>query len=134
MNIDLVSSLNFNDANALRDFMLVHRLVHDETAAKLTSVYGVPQSSFGISSRAMEDAWIELMNGSSQRGTTPFTVRDWLNNHNQIHFNTFLLLGGQPSGATDLSVVDFSSAEQFYDWMSVHQEVHDFEYASLGLQ
>jgi len=132
MNIDLFASAEFKDEQAIRAFILAHEFVHLETANALTAKYGVTVSTFGLESPFAEEEWIKSMNSDPGSGT-PAALRDWLNFHAYMHTQTYSLLGQNPTVAPDLSVVDFSSEEQFYDWMYVHMEMHDFEYSSLGL-
>jgi hypothetical protein len=133
MNIDLSATINFNDRLGLQNFLLVHRYVHDATAAALTARFHQPASSFGLGSVVAEEAWSKLMAEGKTPAKVPAALQDWLNTHYHIHTNTYALLGQTPTTAPDLSVVDFSSSDQFYDWMFVHQEMHDFEYQQLGL-
>jgi hypothetical protein len=133
MNMDLVSTLPYRDANALHDYFLVHRFVHEATSGALGVQYQAPGTTFGLSDQQAEEAWINLMGNPDERGAQPPALRAWLDNHNQIHLNTYAVLGGDPDSAPDLSVVDFSSEAQFYDWMQLHQEVHDYEQQALGL-
>jgi hypothetical protein len=136
MNIDLAATTSFNEVQGLRNFLLVHRFVHLETANALTAKYGVPFSTFGIDSQLAEDAWIQAMAAGArgEKGVKqPASLQDWLNTHAAIHNASYALLAGEGTVAPDLSVVDFSQADQFYDWQYVHQEMHDYEYATLGL-
>lgn len=133
MNIDLASQINFADAQGLRDFFLVHQFVHDEEAAALTAQFGVPATTFGVLSPAAEEAWVQLMAAGSPRQPAPLALQDWLRLHAQIHINTYAQLGQNPTTAPDLSLVDFSSPNEFYDWMYVHQQMHDFEQSTLGV-
>lgn len=133
MNIDLASTFEFGNVPALRDFLLVHRFVHDATAKALTAKYQVVASTFGISGESAENEWAALMRSQQRGQPVPAGLQVWLELHAQIHINTYALLGQNPTTAPDLSVVDFSSPEQFYDWLYVHQQMHDFEQSSLGL-
>jgi hypothetical protein len=133
VNIDLAATVNFKDADGIKNFMLVHRFVHEQTASALTQRFHVPASSFGLSSHLAEEAWIKLMADGKTPAKVPTPLQDWLRNHAQIHTDTYLLLGQDPTTAPDLSVVDFSASDQFYDWMFVHSQMHDFEYQQLGL-
>ena len=135
MNIDISAQAEFNDSDGIRSFLLVHRFVHDETAAALTAKFGLPVSSFGLDSQVAEDAWVHSMREGAQRRKLqqPASLQDWLNIHAYIHNQTYTLLAGQGTVAPDLSLVDFSDAEQYYDWMEVHQAMHDYEYQQLGL-
>lgn len=132
MNIDLASQLAFGDIDGLRNFFLLHRLVHDAEATAFTAKYHVSFSTFAVDSAAAVEAWSRLM--KSEKGTkAPQSLIDWLFLHAQIHTQAYSLLAGSPTTAPDLSQVDFSSPEQFNDWMYVHQQMHDFEQSSLGI-
>jgi len=131
VNIDLVSQMVFGDREGLRDFFLVHRFVHDQTAEALTKTLGRSTSTFGLSSGPAEDAWATLM--QEGEGAVSAALTDWLKFHADIHSTTYTLLGQPGTVAPDLSVADFTKAESFSDWMFVHQSMHDFEYAQLGL-
>ena len=52
MNVDLASQTEFNDAEGLRNFLLVHRFVHNQTAAALSVKYGVPDAAVATVSPA----------------------------------------------------------------------------------
>lgn len=129
MNLDLAASFNYGDAVGLRDFMLVHRFVHDETAAALAAQKGVSPNTFGVSSSAAEEAWVAAMRDEGEE--RPRVLRDWLELHATIHQQTYQAIG--QVDAPDLSSVDFSDPQQFSDWMFAHQQAHDYEQLNLGL-
>lgn len=131
MNIDLAATTQFGDTEGLKDFFLVHRFVHELTAAALTAKYHVAVGTFAVSSSNAEQAWVKLM--QDKQGPTPPALQDWLSIHADMHNQAYALLGGPGTVAPDLSIADFSSAEQFNDWMSAHQSMHDYEYSQLGL-
>lgn len=131
MNLDLSSSFSYGDVSGLQTFFNDHRFVHDATANALSLKFGGSFSSFGLYSVIAETAWIQIM--KSRRGPMPQALIDWLQIHNVIHNQTYRFLGGTGTVAPDLSVVDFSHPVQFYDWMYVHQQMHDFEQATLGI-
>jgi hypothetical protein len=136
MNIDLAATTGFNDPEGLRNFLLVHRFVHDQTAAALSAKFSIPVSSFGLDSQLAEDAWVQSMQAGAQgrKGArVPTSLQDWLNIHADIHNQTYTLLGQTPTVAPDLSIADFSDASSYYDWQYVHQQMHDWEYQTLGL-
>ena len=133
MNIDLAATTGFNDRQGFQNFLLVHRFVHDATAAALTRKFAIPVSSFGIAGQLAEEQMLSLMAGGQPGQPVPVGVQDWLKVHADIHNQSYTLLGQSPTVAPDLSQVDFGSAEQFYDWMYAHQEMHDWEYSQLGL-
>ena len=132
MNIDLASTFDFGNTDALRTFMAVHRSVHDATSAALSAKYAGSFSTFGLSAGVAEGQWIEIMR--TRRGPMPEALNDWLRYHAQIHNATYARLAGTGTVAPDLSVVDFSKETEFYDWMYVHQQMHDYEQDALGIQ
>ena len=132
MNLDAASVFSFGDTLALKSFLLLHRFVHTAEATALTAKFVVPCSTFGLGGSLAEEAWGELMSAGERRPTPP-PLKDWLQLHAQLHVQAYTLLGSAPSTAPDLSEVDFSSPEEFYDWMQAHQDMHDYEMAALGL-
>jgi len=133
MNIDLSATTGFNDSEGFKNFLLVHRFVHDHTASALTAKFAVPVGTFGLDNQLAEGQILGLMRGGKPGQRIPTGLQDWLKVHADMHNQSYTLLGQSPTVAPDLSQVDFGSAEQFYDWMYVHQQMHDFEYQSLGL-
>jgi hypothetical protein len=133
MIIDLAATTGFGDDSGMKNFFLVHRFVHDATAAALTEKFGVNASSFGVSDASASGEWLSLMKQGKPGTRPPPALAGWLKLHADIHVATYALLGQTATTAPDLSLVDFGDKEQFYDWMYVHQQMHDFEQASLGL-
>jgi len=131
MNLGLAAITDFGDVDGLRHFFNDHRFVHEQEAAALSARYGGSFSTFGLFSSLAEDAWVDLMR--ARRGPVPQALRDWLQVHAQIHTQIYGIIAGNASQAPDLSVADFSKPDQFYDWMYVHLEVHDYEQSFLGL-
>jgi len=131
MNLDIASTLNFGDEGGLRHFFLDHYTVHLQTANALSVKYSAPFSTIGLMDVLSEDAWVGLTTGRLKQ-TTP-ALRDWLILHATIHDTTEQQIVSVGLYAPDLSVVDFSQPGQFYDWMYVHQEMHDYEQQALGL-
>jgi hypothetical protein len=131
MNLDLSSSFIFGDVVGLQTFFLDHRVVHEATASAVTTKYKVSASTLGLSSEAAQEAWARLM--AEREGPIPDALHDWLLFHAQIHNQTFALIGGTGFVAPDISIADFSQPGHFYDWMSVHQQMHDYEQQQLGL-
>jgi hypothetical protein len=133
MNIDIFSTIQWNDAPGLQNFLLVHRFVHEETANALTARFLVPVTSFGLEGEEAQIAWTQLMASGKTPPEMPLPLKDWLKLHADMHTQSYGLLGQSSTVAPDLSVVDFSQRQQFDDWMFVHQSMHDFEYQQLGL-
>jgi hypothetical protein len=131
VNLDLASTFDFGNETALKTFFFDHRVVHEETATALTNTYGGAFSTFGIASPIAEGQWLEAMR--SRKGPMLPALQDWLRFHAQIHNTTYMRLAGTGTLAPDLSIVDFSKEDQFYDWIYVHQEMHDFEQDTLGI-
>jgi hypothetical protein len=132
MNLDVASVFPFGDTASLRSFMLDHNTVHLATANALTAKYGGVYSTFGLMDQLAEDAWATAM----EMPDTPVSpaLQGWLELHNLMHAQTYQRISGVGVTAPDLSLVDFSKPDQFYLWMLVHQEMHDYEQQTLGLQ
>jgi len=133
MNIDLASTTGFGDAIGMRNFFLVHQFVHASEANALSAKFNIPVTTFGLSDQQAEEQWIKLMANNDPKAATPTALTNWLQSHAQLHTNTYDLLGQGANAAPDLSVVNFAVAEEFYDWMIAHQEMHDFEQQQLGI-
>ena len=130
MNLDLASTFRFGDAQALAFFFLDHRVVHEQVAAALAAQLGQSITTFDVSSAAAEAEWAEAMSTQTPGGQA---LDDWLHFHADIHNTTYQLIFGTGTYPPDLSQVDFSKPTGFYDWMYVHQIVHDYEQQALGL-
>jgi len=135
MNIDVVSQFEFGDADGLRSFALAHRFVHTQTALALAvRANSLVVPSGGLWGQLYEDAWIEQMRASLRDEPigVPPPVNDWLRQHAQVHQDEYNALNvGQ---VPDLSNVNFGNAEQFYDWMDAHRQIHTIVQNLLGLQ
>ena len=132
MRLDLSSTFDFGDAVGLRCFLLDHGFAHIQTSQALTAKYGGTYTTFGVQrAAAAEDNWVEMM--ATRRGPPDQAMIDWLALHAYIHQETYQTIGGNGTVAPDLSVVDFSSPIQFYDWMYAHQQMHDYEQGALGI-
>jgi hypothetical protein len=130
MNLDLFANFEHGDAQGLAQFMMAHRFIHNQESEALTAQFGASISTFGLTSAAAEQEWIDLM----QNGKGPSTaLQDWLKFHADMHVKAYTLLGQSATAAPDLSEVNFASEDQFYEWMLAHQSAHDFEQNSLGL-
>jgi hypothetical protein len=134
MNIDLDSQFQFGDAAGLKMFMLTHKFVHDQIALFAQAKYGSSFSGYGLMSPFAEAAWEELMKGERTENIPP-ALQDWLQLHAILHDEEYALIVGVSSiGQPDLSLVNFSDQQQFYDWMYVHQQLHDIEQGILGFK
>ena len=128
MNIQAQSQIEFGDEDGMHDFFFVHRLVHIQVDGAITRAgLGVPPNATIDSERALQ-GWLQQM----RKGRNPdadvepgaaYALTDWLQLHDNLHQSEYaaLNLGEAP----DLSVVDFSQENQFYDWMYAHSAIHD---------
>jgi len=130
MNLDLSSTFQFGDARALSFFMFDHRFVHEQTAAALSAKTGQSISTFGVSSPAAEAEWAYAMETGERGGQA---LADWLHFHADIHNSTYQFINGTGTFPPDLSQADFTRPQTFYDWIYVHQQIHDYEQAVLGI-
>jgi hypothetical protein len=132
VNIDVFANTRFGDEEGLKTFFLAHRFIHEQTGLALSQKFKVPVNTYGVSDALAQEAWIARMQ-SKEGGPIPKALADWLFLHSQMHVNTYILLGQSDTAAPDLSNVDFGNPQQFDDWMSAHQQMHDFEQSQLGL-
>jgi hypothetical protein len=132
MNLDAASQTPFGDADGLRQFMLDHKFVHEQTAAAISSTQGISFGTYGVGSEAAEEEWVAMMQ-AGKRQRSPPALTDWLQLHSNIHQAEFSALNQPVLAQVDLSEVDFSSPTQFYDWMYAHQVIHDQVQQILGL-
>jgi hypothetical protein len=130
VRIDLSATMNFGDNDALQHFFLDHRLIHEQEARAITTRTGQVHSTFGVFDALAEESWLALNSRQTREPSRP--LLNWLILHSSVHQNLVAALAGADI-QTDLSIVDFSDADQFYDWMYVHQQYHDFEQQQLGL-
>lgn len=132
MNLQLQSQTPFGDTTGLKDFFFVHRLVHINADAAIAAMgLGNPPNAALDAQNAL-DAWAALMvdpQAANQR--MRYALQDWLNLHNVLHQAEYAALNFGP--APDLSQVDFSKPEQYYDWMFAHSTVHDTLNAAVGI-
>ncbi len=131
MNLDISSTFGFGNVEALRVFWLDHIMAHNQEADALSATFGGSFSTGGLDSQIALDAWERLM--TERPGTIPESMRLWLAWHAVIHNQSYAALASTGTVAPDLSQVDFGQPLQFYDWMYVHQQMHDFEQQQLGI-
>lgn len=131
MNIDLVSQMRFGDVAALRDFLLVHRLVHGELNSAIAQAGLGSTPSVFLDSDNVARAWAARMQGAELTQDEGAALVDWLQRHASLHQAEFdaVRFGIAP----DLAVVDFAAPTQFATWMTEHQEIHAAIGAVLGV-
>lgn len=131
--LDLVSTMNYGDASALRTFFNSHNIVHQLYASKVVSTT-VAVPSFDVSDQGALDDFVEMMEkvqGEQDDAVQGDRINNWLNMHMDLHRGEMAALGlGDP---VDIASVDFKKSAQFYDWLLTHQQMHDQEDAALGL-
>lgn len=138
MNIDFYGLFDFGDEEGVKQFVLAHRFTHEQEAGAIGVQYGANISTYGLSGDDIVEPWIALMRGDTEG--IPQPIQDWLQSHNDNHQamlfyltgSTTSTLGGTVS-STDLSQVDFGNPSDMETWLTLHQELHDFEQQALGL-
>lgn len=130
--LDLVSTMNYGDASALRTFFNSHNITHQLYASKIvTDQVAVPL--FDVSDQGALDDFVELMGEvqDQKEARQSERINNWLSMHMELHRGEMAALGlGDP---VDIASVDFRRPAQFYDWLLIHQQMHDQEDAALGL-
>lgn len=130
--LDLVSTIQYGDASALRTFFNSHNIVHQLYASKIvTASVAVPL--FDVSDQGALDELVDMMDSvQAERETEQGDqINNWLNMHMDLHRGEMAALAlGDP---LDIASVDFRKPQQFYDWLLTHQQMHDQEDAALGL-
>lgn len=130
--LDLVSTIQYGDASALRTFFNSHNIVHQLYAAHIvTPAIAVPL--FDVSDQGALDELVDMMDSvQAERETVQGDqINNWLNMHMDLHRGEMAALAlGDP---LDIASVDFRKPQQFYDWLLTHQQMHDQEDAALGL-
>lgn len=124
VNIQLQSQMFYGDADALRDFFFVHRLVHIgiDAAVSRAGLGSLPNATLD-SERALA-AWVSVMRKDQQADEGgQYALLDWLQLHANLHQAEYSALG--LGVGPDLGVVDFSQESEFYDWMYSHAAAHD---------
>lgn len=130
--LDLVSTIQYGDASALRTFFNSHNIVHQLYASKIvTASVAVPL--FDVSDQGALDDFVGLMERSQgeEEAVQSDRLNNWLNMHMELHRGEMAAIAlGDP---VDIASVDFRKPQQFYDWLLTHQQMHDQEDAALGL-
>lgn len=131
--LDLVSTMQYGDATALRTFFNTHNIVHQLYASHIvTASVAVPL--FDVSDQGALDDFVQLMErvqGEQDEAVQGDRINNWLNMHMELHRGEMASLSlGDP---VDIASVDFRKPQQFYDWLLTHQQMHDQEDAALGL-
>lgn len=130
--LDLVSTMQYGDANALRTFFNTHNIVHQLYASKIvTASVAVPL--FDVSDQGALDDFVRMMAlvQREEEAAQGDRINNWLGMHMELHRGEMASLGlGDP---VDISSVDFRKPTQFYDWLLTHQQMHDAQDAALGL-
>ncbi|MBA0084031.1 MAG: hypothetical protein HRJ53_03460 [Acidobacteria bacterium Pan2503] len=134
MNMDFYGYFEFGDADAVRQFVVAHYFTHEAEATALAAQFGRSPGTFNVSGMNIVDEWIGVMDGTIEE--TPRALNDWLEAHNDNHQSMAEIMGtsvANITGPVDLSIADFSNAEQLYEWLTLHQQMHQFEQVALKL-
>lgn len=130
--LDVVSTMQYGDASALRSFFNSHNIVHQLYSSRIVTA-SVTVPLFDVSDQGALDDFVEVMERvqGGEEATQGDRINNWLNMHMELHRGEMAALGlGDP---LDISSVDFRKPQQFYDWLLTHQQMHDAEDAVLGL-
>ena len=130
MNIQPQSQMFFGDEASLKDFFFVHRLVHIAVDGVINAAGKGSMPNATLDSGRALDAWLNNMRGDMTTEEEKRALLDWLQLHANLHQYEYqaLNLGTAP----DLGVVDFSSKQQFDDWMFEHSAIHDALNSATG--
>ena len=144
MNMDLYGLFEFGDEDGVKTFVMAHRFAHEAEAQAVNQQLQANIGTYGIGGEAIIEPWIQLMKG--EREDLPPEIADWLEFHSLNHQAILGYLGlnnstgvgvinvaGSVISTGDLAQADFSDPEQMYQWLTLHQQVHDFEQQALGL-
>lgn len=130
--LDVVSTMQYGDAAAMRSFFNSHNIVHQLYASKIvTASVAVPL--FDVSDQGALEDLTDMMERvqREEEAVQGDRINNWLNMHMDLHRGEMAALSlGDP---LDISAVDFRNTQQFYDWLLTHQQMHDQEDAALGL-
>lgn len=124
----------YDDEAGVRQFFLANAHAHDQQAAAILSKIGVQIGTGGLMSQAAEDALLAVMRAhvEGHHLPPPQPLRDWMRFHVDAHNAEYnALQAGQIPD--EIAVADFSSPAAFYDWLTVHQALHDGVAQVLGL-
>lgn len=112
MNLDLQSTMQFEDEEAFKVFLGDHAMAHTQYQAAMFSQRGIQIPGFDMA---------ELGNPG-----------EWALAHYEIHRAINSVVGlAEP---TDLLDFDMEKESAFYDWTANHQDLHDATDSILGLK
>ena len=129
MNIGLQSQMLFGDEQSLRDFFLVHRMVHDAYSKAIIAKGGPVMPTGGLSNEFALKEWGALMRGADIGKAA--VLRDWLELHQNLHHAAYAAVGF--GLLPDLVDTDFAQEDQFYDWMFGHEAIHALIGQAVGV-
>ena len=132
MNIDAVSNMRYGDITGLRDFFLVHWMVHLEIDAALVKKGSASLPNAALDSEAALSAWVGAMTSGKNPTDDDFiAIMDWLQLHANLHDMEYSALGY--GDAPDFSELDLTNSNEFYTWMFAHAAVHDLLGQALSI-
>lgn len=116
-------SVLFKDDDGFRAFWQQHAFRHQVYANRLATVYSVQPVVFDLMDvAALDEILHQIRTGNRDK---ILATTSWLLMHSQVHAIELNTVGG---GTTDgLTTVDLAKESDFYDWMGIHESLHDFE-------
>jgi hypothetical protein len=120
--LDLESQLAFGHAEGLMFWFNAHAQQHSNYVTKLTQTYKVVPPSTPLRDQGAMRDWIEAMQQGEQ-GHMTNQLQEWLLAHEKLHLVELTAIGDV--SPIDISTVDFRVADEFYDWMYNHIQMHD---------
>lgn len=131
MNIDFYGLFNYGDEDGVKIFALAHQLTHDAESAAFAA-QGIQVGDYEVGSQEVVQPWINAMRNPEEPQDPGLWL--WLQMHNQAHQQMLANLPiAQSIGGVDLSMVDFRDPDQMYQWLTMHQQIHDYEQQQLGI-
>ena len=135
MNIDYLGYFAYGDEDAVKQFTTAHYFTHDAEAGAIAKQFGRNITTFNVSGDSAQESWIALMRRELEE--PDYRLLDWLEAHNENHQQMLAAitanLGISVDIPVDLSLANFADDAQLYEWMTLHQQVHQFEQVALKL-
>jgi len=130
VNIQVQSQMFYGDEASLKDFFFVHRLVHLRVDQVINTAGGGSMPNATLDNDNALSTWVKQMRKEPLAEEEDRSLFDWLQLHANLHQFEYQALG--LGTAPDFGVVDFSSQQQFDDWMFEHSAIHDTLNAATG--
>lgn len=135
MNMDFYGYFQYGDSDAVYQFAMAHFFAHQAEATAIAAQFGRNINVYNVSGQDIADDWVQLMAGQIEAQTR--AMYDWLQSHNDSHVEMLQLMGtgglAKSNAEVDLSLADFKDPDQMYDWLTLHQQLHQYEQTVLKL-